>query len=132
MKARLAKEIVVRMRHETGSLAQLAKMVADKGTNILALSAYMEDRDDVVRMITDDNLRILDMFAARGIGPRENEVVVLEVDHRPGMLRRLTEDLAADRVDLTHVYATASEDQSHCYFVFSTSNNARALVVLNG
>lgn len=132
MKAHIAKEVVVRMPHEIGSLGTLAKLVAEKGINILAVTAYSEGRDDVVRMITDDNLRVMDAFRGRGFGPTETEVVVAEMDHRPGMLRRLAEDLMVERIDVTHLYATASGDQPRCYFVFSTNNNARAVVVLKG
>lgn len=130
MKARIAKEVVVRMPHELGSLGQLAKLVAEKGINILAITTYAEGRDDVVRMVTDDNLRVMDVFGSRGFGPKEHEVVVSEMDHRPGMLRRLAEDLMVERIDVTHLYATASGDQPRCYFVFSTNNNARAVVLL--
>lgn len=132
MKARIAKEVVVRMPHELGSLGTLAKLVAEKGINILAITTYTEGREDVVRMITDDNLRVMDAFGGRGFGPKEHEVVVSEMEHRPGMLMRLAEDLAVERIDLTHLYATASGDQPKCYFVFSTNNNARAVVVLKG
>jgi hypothetical protein len=130
MKARIAKEIVVRMPHELGALAGLSKLVSDKGTNILAISVHSEGKDDVVRMLTDDDLRTMDMLQARGFAPKEHEVVVVDLEHRPGMLRRLADTMAAERIDISHLYATAGGNAPDCYFVLSTSNNAHAVVVL--
>lgn len=129
MKARMAREVVVRMPHELGALAGLARLVADKGTNILAISTYSEGARDIVRMVTDDHVRTMDTLRARGYGPEEQEVVVIDMKHRPGMLRRLADDLADERIDITHMYATASSEMETCYFVFSTTNNTRAIVM---
>jgi len=131
MKARLAKELVVRVRNEIGVLAQLSKMVADKGINILAVSARVEGMDAVVRLLTSDNLHVLDTFRNRRLNVRENDVVVTEAAHKPGMLRHITEQLAAQGIELYHLYGTAAADQDKSLIVFSSTNNDRAVVLLN-
>lgn len=131
LKARLAKELVVRVPNEIGVLAQLSKIVADKGINILAVSAWVEGADAVVRLLTSDNLHVLDTFRNKKLNIRESDVVVTEAAHKPGMLRHLAEKLAAQGIDLYHLYATAPADQDKSLVVFSSTNNDRAVVLLN-
>ena len=54
-----------------------------------------------------------------------------EPPHKPGMLHRLTEQLAQADIDIHHLYATASTSQAQCLLVFATANNDRAMVSLN-
>ena len=42
IKARQGKEVVVRTANKIGELAKLAKVVAERGVNIVALSAWTE------------------------------------------------------------------------------------------
>ncbi len=132
MKARTGKEIMVRVRNEIGVLAQVSRLVADKGINILAVSAWVEGSDAVVRMITNDNLRVMDALREKHFNPRESNVVLMEAAHKPGMLRHITEKLAEKNIDLHHLYATAPDDQNRILIAFGSANNDQAIVLLNG
>jgi len=50
MKARPGKEVVVKVRNEIGVLAALSKLIADKGINILAASAWTDGENGVVHL----------------------------------------------------------------------------------
>lgn len=131
MNARIGKEVTVRVRNEIGVLAQLSKLVADKGINILAVCAWVEGEDAVVRMITNDNLRVMDALREKHYNPRETSVVLTEVGHKPGMLRCLTETLGQKGIDLHHLYATAPDNQDRILVAFASTNNVQAIVLLN-
>jgi hypothetical protein len=62
---------------------------------------------------------------------REVDVVITEIPHKPGMLRRITEQPVRDEIDIHHLYATAGAAQDQCLVVFATANNDRAIVRLN-
>jgi hypothetical protein len=131
LKARPAKEVVVRVRNEIGVLAQLSRLVADKGINILAACAWVEGGDGVVHLVTNDNLRVVDALRAKNYNPRESDVVLIESPHKPGLLRHVTDKLAGAGVDIHHLYATAGETQDKCLIVFASANNDHAIVLLN-
>jgi hypothetical protein len=132
MNARIGKEVTVRVRNEIGVLAQLSKLIADKGINILAVCAWVEGEDAVMRMVTNDNLRVMDALREKQYSPRESGVVLTEVGHKPGMLRHLTETLGQKGIDLHHLYATAPDDQDRILVAFASANNDQAIVLLNG
>lgn len=131
VKAHPAKEVVVRMPNEIGALNVIAKTLAEKGINIAAMSAWVEGAEVVIRLLTDQNARAADALKAQHYAPREADVIVAELAHKPGMLRRITEMLAQDGIDIHHLYATSGTAQDQCLVVFATANNDRAIVRLN-
>ena len=92
IKARMAKEAIVRMNNRIGVLAQVAKSLADKGLNIEAVIATVEGTDAVIRMVTGDHQRTVDALREQRLEVQEAKVVVAEVEHRPGLLREITEN----------------------------------------
>jgi hypothetical protein len=131
LNVRPAREVVLRLPNEIGTLNRIAKTLSDKGIDILATSAWVEGEQVVIRLLTGETSRTADALRAHGWEPREVEVIVTELPHKPGMLRRLTESLAQDEIDIHHLYATAAPAQEHCLLVFATANNDRAIVRLN-
>jgi len=131
LSTRHAKEVVVRMPNEIGALARMVKTIADKGVNLLAVSAWVEGADAVIRLVTEDAVRVMDSLKAHQYQVREVEVVVVDVPHKPGMLHQITGRLAEAGIDIHHLYATAPIAQDRGMVVFASANNDRALVALN-
>ncbi|MCA9102224.1 MAG: hypothetical protein KDA63_13770 [Planctomycetales bacterium] len=131
LKARQGKEVVVRMANQIGGLAKFSKHVAERGVNVLAMNAWVEGEEAVVRLVTDDTLRTMDVLNENGFEPQERSVVLVDAAHRPGILRHLTDTLARENIDLTHLYASATIEQDDCLVVLNSSDNDRAMVVLN-
>jgi hypothetical protein len=132
LKAKLAKEVVITLRNDVGTLHRIARTVSDKGVNILGTNTWVDHDQAIVHLLTDDTQRTVDALRSAGFTPREADVVVTEVAHKPGMLRSLTDKLAHAGIDLHHLYATATTSQDRCLLVFASANNDRAVVVLNG
>lgn len=129
--ARPAKEIVIRMTNEIGALGRMTKLISDKGINLLAASAWVEGADAVIRLVTDDAVRALDALKAAKYAAREADVLVVELPHKPGMLRHITDRLAEGGIDIHHLYATASAAHQEGMVVLASANNDRALLLLN-
>ncbi|MCG3150445.1 MAG: hypothetical protein PCFJNLEI_03931 [Verrucomicrobiae bacterium] len=131
LKAKIAKEVLVKVHNEIGVLANLTKLIAEKGINILAASAWVNGSEALIHLVTDDNLRTSDTLRAKSYNPREMDVVLLESPHKPGLLRHITERLAGSGIDIHHLYASAALDQERCLIVFACADNDRAVVLLN-
>jgi hypothetical protein len=131
LKARPAREVLLRMPNEIGTLNRVTKVLADKGFNLLAVSAWVEGADVLVRLVVDETARAADALRSHEYNVREAEVIMAELPHKPGMLRQITDRLAQEEIDIHHLYATSINDQDRCLVVFSTANNGRAIVRLN-
>lgn len=127
------KEIVLHVRNDMGILAEVSRRVAEKGVEIEAVSCVVDGEGEVcvLRLITDDNLRSCDVLHEFGYHPVEEAVVLLEAPHKPGMLKKLTQRLGEEDIEICSLYATASEKDAHCLMVLRTTNDSRALVCLS-
>lgn len=126
------KEISVRVLNDIGILAQLTKIVADKGVNILAAAAWVEEGNKgVVRLVTDDNLRATDALRAHNYAPEEINSVEVRMHHSPGMLSSICQKIGNGGINIHYLYTSAPVSEDSCLAILSTENNERALVLLN-
>lgn len=130
--AKHCKEISVRVLNDIGILAQLTKIVADKGVNILAAAAWVEEENKgVVHLVTDDNLRAIDALRAHNYAPVEINSIEVNMHHSPGMLSSICQKIGNSGINIHYLYASAPVSHETCLAVLSTDNNERALVLLN-
>lgn len=131
LKAKPTKELVIKLSNEIGALYRVSKVVAEKGVNILATCNWVEGENAYIRLLTDDNLRAHDELNKQSYDVQEKPAIILEVAHKPGMLRHITGTLARERIDITHLYATAPLSADQCTVLLGTTDNDRAIVLLN-
>ena len=60
--ARHGKGMVVRTTNKVGALAEFSKLVAETDVRILAMSAWVEDTEAVIRLICDDTPRMIEVL----------------------------------------------------------------------
>lgn len=132
MTATHGKEIAVHVFNDIGVLAQLTKIIAEKGINLLAAAAWIEDeKNGIVHLVTDDNLRAVDALTAHSYAPKELASIAVEIDHKPGMLSRLCQKIGAEDINIRYLYVSAPINEETCLLILSTDDNDRALVALN-
>ncbi len=128
--AKLAKEIAVTVVNKIGVLADMARIVAGHGINIIAVSGYAVGKNATILLVTDDNLRAADALKkARYKSLKEKEVLVVELEDKPGALKNLTARLDGAGIDIKEAYGTTCPDGCPARIVVSTSNNDKALVL---
>lgn len=128
--AKLGKELVVTLVNKIGILADMSKIVAEHGINIEAVAGYSVDNEATIMLFTDDNLRAREALEKKGYkNIQEKEVVMLDLENKPGVLKNITAKLAAEGIDIRYVYGTACSGGCPSRIVLSTSDNAKALVV---
>lgn len=125
------KEIVLHVKNDMGVLGEIARLVSERGVSIEAVSGSADADICTLRLVTDDNLRTCDILQEHAYSPVEESVVLLEVPHKPGMLRKLTMRLGEEDIDIKSLYASASIRDAYCLMVLRTTNDARALVALS-
>jgi len=124
------KEIVVTAQNKVGILSNIAKVLADRGINIVALSAQAAGGVALMNFVVDEHVRAVDTLRKHGFQIQENEVVLLKLEDKPGALRQLTQKLAAKKIDLLNIYGSTLATYSPCLLVLSSSNNQKAIVAL--
>jgi hypothetical protein len=105
----MARDVTVILEHQPGELARLGEVAGAAGVNIKGLAAFTGEGKGVVHLLVDDRqVRILrDACERAGVGVADDrEVLVIDVEDRPGTLGELTRMLADANVNIDLAYTT--------------------------
>jgi hypothetical protein len=130
----VAKEISVGTKNEVGALARMMSFLVNHGINVETIAGYSNraGTEGMLTFITDDNQKSLDELLENGYGDIENrEVIVAELENRPGILKNVSEILAANGINIDYLYCTTCPNGCPSKIVLSTSDNDEAFRVLN-
>ena len=102
----MAFDLVIEIENTAGALAQVAAAISDAGVNISAATCIGPGDRAELHILVPHAEAVKHMLAIshRVSITREREVVVVEVDDRPGVLADLTRKIARAGVDLDLVY----------------------------
>ena len=129
--ARLGKEILIRTVNKVGVLADISTMLSDHGINIDAIVGYGEGDKAEIMLIADDSRRACDALKAASYeAVQEREVVVLDLENKPGALKSVSSLLAAENIDINYVYGTTCAAGCPARIVMSTNDDQKALLTL--
>ena len=132
-KAVLAKQISITVNNEIGALDRLAGYLADRGINIEAIAGYETEglNEAKIMLVVDDTVRAADALREKGSGSiEEKEVIMVELDNKPGALKTVTNLLVHTEVNIRYIYSTGNSETSPVRVVLATTNNEKAYISL--
>ena len=101
----MAVDLVIDIENTPGALAQVAAAISDAGVNIAAATCVGPgDRAEVHILVPHAEAARHALAISHLAVTREREVVVVDVEDRPGVLADLTRKIARAGVDLDLVY----------------------------
>ena len=105
----MATDVTVILENRPGELARLGEVLGDAGVNIGGMAAFTGEGRGVIHLLIDDDKveRCVGALEAEGMGVADTrEVIVVDIDDRPGSLGELTRRLAAENVNVDLAYTT--------------------------
>lgn len=129
----LGEEIVVTTRNKVGIMADIAMTLANEGVNIESVVGYEEGQTGRVMLVTSGNIGVMDELKSRGYSDvKEREVVLVDLENRPGALKVVTQELKDNEIDIQHLYVTSPTDHGghSSRMVLFTNDNETAMAVL--
>ena len=97
------------LQHRPGELARLGEVIGETGVSIRGLAAFTGEGRGVVHVLLDDQAvaRCRAVLERAGMGiADEREVLVVEVEDRPGAIGELSRLLADANVNVDLAYTT--------------------------
>lgn len=131
-KACMMTELVTTAGNEPGTLAKCTNYFREAGINVEAFTAYeKEPNTSAFHFVTSDGVKAKECLTKNGYEVNECEVVCWNTQNTQGMLCKGTAAMAEKRINVNYAYATCGPDNSNCWVVFNTNNNAEAVNMLN-
>jgi hypothetical protein len=101
----MAVDLVIDIENTPGALAQVADAISDAGVNIAAATCVGPGERAELHILVPHAEAVRHALAISHVAvTREREVVVVEVEDRPGVLADLTHKIARAGVNLDLVY----------------------------
>ena len=98
-------DLVIDIENRPGALAEVAKAISDAGVNIAAATCIGPGDRAELHILVPHAEAVRHALAISHLAiTREREVVVIDVEDRPGVLADLTRKIAKAGVDLDLVY----------------------------
>jgi hypothetical protein len=105
----MPRDLTVILEHRPGELARLGEVIGEAGVRVGGLAAFTGEGRGVVHVLLDDQAVALCRAALERAGmgiADEREVMVVEVEDRPGAIGELCRQLADANVNVDLAYTT--------------------------
>lgn len=102
-------DLTLILEHRPGELARLAEIAGEVGVSIRGLAAFTGEGRGVVHLLLDDEAvaRCREALEQTGIGiADQREVLVVDIEDRPGALGELARRFADANVNVDLAYTT--------------------------
>lgn len=130
----LGEEITITTRNKVGILADVSKMLANKGVNIEAVLGYETGFTAKLLLVTNANLVIVNELKKKKYKiVKETEVLLVDLDNKPGALKVVAMEMKENKIDIKYVYLTpcTCAVKGSSRMVLQTSDNEKAMALLS-
>ena len=115
---------MISVNNTVGSLAEVTSTVSSSGINLVAVCAYSIGNKVAIMFVTEDNNE------AKNFVVREEEVILLSIDNKPGALQAVTDQIAAAGIDLRLIYGSVDKEARLSRIVLISDDNMEVMMVI--
>ncbi|MEA3328115.1 MAG: ACT domain-containing protein [Candidatus Omnitrophota bacterium] len=124
------KQLTVVTEDKAGMLSEVVNLIAAQNVNINAIDAYGMQGKARFHIITEDNQKASSALQAKGWEVKEEEVVAIDLENKPGVLAGIAAKLRESDVNLLYCYGSAGGRGIFARFVMKAEDNDKAVEVL--
>jgi hypothetical protein len=130
IKAELGKQLMMSADNEIGLLAAVSSTIAAAGINLVGTCAYAVKGKAAFMIVTDDNNAAKKLLESHRFNVVEEEVILLSMDNKPGVLRKVTEKIVAAGIDLRMMYGSVDPTAEIARIILISKNNLDVLMLI--
>ena len=122
----LAKQFTAFLENKPGRLSQICSALGREKVNIRGLTVMDSKEHSVLRFVTDDIAKTKSVLTSLSVPSQETDVIVIDLDNRPGSLARICDKLAREHINIDYAYCSAGPRNGRTIGIFKVSNVNRA------
>jgi len=127
----VVRQLSVFLDNKPGSLAEMARFLADRNINLRALS-LAETRDfGTARLIVAETDVCTTALKEGGFNFIESDVLAVEVEDRPGGMADILEIIAGEHINVEYIYATVGSSSNYAIIILRVEDPIRAYMTLH-
>jgi hypothetical protein len=125
------KQITVFLESKPGRLANILSSLAREKVNITAMSVMDKHEHSVLRVVTDDPAKTVQVVQGLNTPFTETDVLIVELRNQPGALAHVCEVLAAEHINVDYAYCSSGGRNGRVVGIFKVANVEKANRVLS-
>jgi hypothetical protein len=125
-------QVSIFLENKPGRLANLLSALAREKINILALTVMESHDQRVLRVVTSDPTRSLQVLNGLGVRHAQTEVLAVELRNQPGALANVCEKMGVEHINIDYAYCSAGGRNGKTLGIFKVSSAEKAMKVLSG
>jgi hypothetical protein len=119
------KQLSVFIENKAGRVSEVTDLLGDSGVNIRGFSVADTADYGILRLIVDEPDRAAGMLRDKGFTVRENDVVCVKLEDKPGGLANALKVVSEAGVNIEYIYSLVST-----YVVLNVTDPDRAIELL--
>lgn len=124
----LIKQISIFLENKHGRLAEVTQILGNNQIDISALSIADTTDFGILRLIVNQPLKAREVLEQNGFAVSINEVIAIEVEHKPGGLSKALAALDANGIGIEYMYAFVGNTESKDAMVILRVENPEKVV----
>lgn len=123
-------QISVFIENKSGRLAEVTRVLDEKGVNIRALSLADTSDFGILRLLVDNTDVAQSTLRESGFTVNKTEVVAVDVPDRPGGLCTILQILDSAEINVEYMYAFVKQNAGNAVLVFRFDETDSAIKTL--
>ena len=123
-------QISVFLENRPGTMAAFTKLLQKNEIDLRALSLAETENFGIVRVITDDPMRTVQVLKDEGYICSLTPVVAVAIEDKPGALATLLDTMADAGINLEYTYAFLAKKANSACIAFRVTDNEAASKLL--
>ena len=132
MKAEPSKQYSIFLENRVGALAEVCSIIADQKINLHAICAIDTIEESILRIVPENGNDTNELLKKAGFRVIEADVILVELTNEPGATGQMATLLSRAGINISYVYASATQDCSRSTLVLRVSQIDEALQILKG
>lgn len=124
-------QLMIRVNNKVGTLAEITSVISASKINLIAITAQAVDNVGNICFVTENNSEAKKLLKTKKYDVREEPVVLVTLDHKPGALQAVTTKIAQAGIDLTLIYGSVEKEGIISRVVMIAEDNKSLLLAIS-
>ncbi len=126
----LVNQIAVFLENRKGRICEFSGVLKDAGINIQAMSIADTMEYGILRAITDDNAKAIEVLRRNGFNVASTDLVGFKVDDKPGEMYKVLKILDEHKINIAYLYSFARAGAAKSVILLKVDDNDETMRIL--
>jgi hypothetical protein len=124
------KQISIFLQNTAGRIADVTKVLKDNSINLRALMIADTQDFGILRIITDDSDKALDVLKKANFTTKTTDVIAISVSDKVGALCDVMTLFQNNNINIEYLYASLEKNGNNAIIIFKVEDADKALIVV--